>query len=388
MRVLVCHNYYQQPGGEDGVFASEVALLRSKGHDVSTFSVHNDDVVHVGRARLAWQTFWNNEISNQLASKVRRDRIDLVHFHNTFPRISPASYPAVRNAGAAVVQTLHNYRLSCPSATFFRDGRVCEDCLGRRFPWPAIKYKCYRSDRAASAVTSGMLLAHRALRTWHRHVDRFVALTTFSASKMVEAGLPRQKVVVKPNFLDIDPGFGAGDGRFALFIGRLSAEKGISALLEAWKQPGLPELRIVGDGPLRDHVASAPQVKWLGRQPAGEVMNLLKSASLLVFPSVWYEGMPRTIVESLACGTPVLASDLGSMREMIMDGVNGWLVPPGHPVRLGARVKEIFADPATLAGLRHSARADYLAKYTSEVGYDRLMTTYEAAISTRRSTFH
>src|SRR5262245_40071540 len=171
MRILLVHNFYQQAGGEDQVFADETKLLRDHGDAVEQFTVHNDAVQQMGRLALARRTVWNKDSYRALRDAVRAHHAEIVHFHNTFPLISPAGYKAAHDEGAAVVQTLHNYRLMCPTATFYRDGGVCEDCLGRSIPWPGIAHACYRDSRSASAVVAAMLTVHRARGTWQHAVD-------------------------------------------------------------------------------------------------------------------------------------------------------------------------------------------------------------------------
>jgi len=221
MNVLVAHNFYQIGGGEDQVYQDEAALLESHGHRVTRFSVHNDDLKNTGKLAMAKMTVWNGRLAKKIADLVRSEQIEVVHFTNTFPQISPAAYYSVRKAGAAVVQSLHNYRFICPSALFLRDGKVCESCMGKLVPYPAIKYGCYRDSKSASAVVAGMLATHRVMGTYQRAVDAYIALTEFGKQKFIEAGLPAEKISVKPNFVLPDPGEGAGNGGFALFVGRL-----------------------------------------------------------------------------------------------------------------------------------------------------------------------
>ena len=376
MKILLVHNFYQQPGGEDEVFRSEGNLLRARGHDVGEFVVHNDQVEGMGRLKLLGATVWNRTLSRELRDRVRREKVEVAHFHNAFPLVSPAAYRAAKAGGAAVVQTLHNYRLLCPGATFFRDGRVCEDCLGKAVPWPGAVHRCYRGNVGASVATVGMLTAHRAAGTYARQVDRYVALSEFARGKFIAGGLPAGRVVVKPNFLDADPGIGAG-GSYALFVGRLTEEKGVRLLLEAWREnPPLP-LKIVGDGPLRGEVeaAVAPSIQYVGRQPSAEVLRLMGAAACVVFPSLWYEGMPRTIIESFAVGTPVVACDLGTMRSMVIDGVNGAKVPAGDAAALRGAVGRLAASQGK-ESLRASTRADFESKYTASNNYELLMRIY------------
>jgi glycosyltransferase involved in cell wall biosynthesis len=387
MRVLICHNFYQQAGGEDQVFAAETELLRKNGHDVETFIVHNDAIEQQGRLKSAAATIYNRAAAREVADRVIAHRAQVVHFHNTFPILSPAAYYAARSAGAAVVQTLHNYRLICPAATLFRDGKPCEKCLGH-LPLAAVAHSCYRGSRAVSAVTTAMLGVHRAIGTYADQVDAYIALTQFAKDKFLAAGFDGEKIHVKPNFLDPDPGIGAGDGNFALFVGRLTEEKGIRPMLAAWNELGgaIP-LKIAGDGPLAGEVKAAAEnnsaIQPLGRRPLAEVIDLMGRASLLVFPSLWYEGFPRTIVESFARGTPVVSSRLGSMKELIDPGRTGQFFEAADSAGLAAAVRGLLANPGALAAMRAPARAEFEKKYDGSRNCRLMLDIYQQAIARR-----
>ena len=302
MKVLFVHNFYQQPGGEDKVFCEEVKMLRTRGHTVNEFTVHNDEVDSLSRWSLARKTFWNNAIYQELRETIRCDRPDVVHFHNTFPLVSPAGYYAAHDEGVRVVQTLHNYRLMCPTGTLYRNERVCEDCAGRRLAWPGILHRCYRHSTLATGLSAAMLAYHRYRGTWTNLIDVYIALTEFSRQKFIEGGLPAAKIVVKPNFVLDDPGEGQGGGGYAVFVGRLVSYKGVKTLLEAWRQldGGVP-IKIVGDGPLRDAVSAAARsgtrIEWLGHRAPFEVHAILAAAEVMIFPSECYENCPLTIIE-------------------------------------------------------------------------------------------
>jgi len=240
--------------------------------------------------------------------------------------VSPSIYNACQEASVPTVQTLHNYRLLCPSATFFRNNRVCEDCRSHGL-WRGIWHGCYRSSRAQTSAVALMLAIHRWRRTWASAVDRFVALSRFSRQKFVEAGMPAAKISVKPNFLFTDPGCRAGRGEYALFVGRLSPEKGVLTLLEAWRRLRVDiPFQIAGDGPELELLQTKlmemrlPHVRFLGQLPHEEVIAALKGARWLIVTSQLYENFPMTIVEAFACGVPVIASQLGAMLEIIEDG--------------------------------------------------------------------
>ena len=389
MRILIAHNFYQHLGGEDVIFDAEAKLLESRGHEVVRYTVHNDQVKTMGKAALLAATFWNRKAAGEIGRIVAERKIDVAHFHNTLPLISPAAYSAARNAGAAVVQTLHNYRLLCANALLLRDGRACNDCVGKALPLNGIVHRCYRGSVAASATVALMVAAHRLLGTWKNQVDLFIATSQFSVRKFIEAGLPADRVVFKPNFVECDPGQEAGAGGFALFVGRLSPEKGLDTLIDAWsrlKNP--PKLKIIGDGPMADLIANAPGVEWLGRQPAQVVYDTIGQASLLVLPSRCYETFGRVVAEAFAKGTPVIVSEGGAMAEMVDSGRTGMLFKPGDAQDLVRAVEAMFSDPSRLAAMRSEAHQQYLKLYTAESNYDQLVSLYNQALARRHGAAH
>ena len=390
MKILQCHNLYQMPGGEDRVVEDERQLLEDRGHQVITYTLHNDDVAQLSKPRLAAGTIWSRRSAAQLADLVRRHRPDIAHFHNTLPLMSPAAYSAVRKLGVPVVQTLHNYRLLCPKATFFRDGKICEDCLDKSFKWPAIRHACYREDRAASATIAVMLSVHGQVGTYRRAVDAYIACSEFTREKMIQGGYPGQKIHYKPNFVPHDPGVGGGRGGYPLYLGRLSPEKGIDVLTGAWDRlaqthqnhPETP-LHIVGQGPDESAIEQLqqrqPQVHhetWVSEPRLGQVLG---DAGFLVLPTMNYEGFPKVIVEAYAHGLPVVATDVGAMSHVVQDGVTGRRFPYGDAEALARIVAELLADPEQLARLRRGARAAYEQHYTADANYRRLMQIYRQA---------
>lgn len=391
MKVLLIHNFYQQPGGEDVVVAAETRLLRAHGHDVVEYLEDNHRIEDMNRLELAGTTTWSRKASRDLESLLRCERPSIVHFHNTFPLISPSAYYACAEAGVPVVQTLHNYRLVCPGATLLRDGSVCELCLGRKVSWPGVIHGCYRGSRAATAAVTAMLATHRAMRTWQTKVDLYIALSEFARRKFIEGGLPPECVVVKPNFVHSDPGSKSGRGEYALFVGRLSPEKGLAVLLEAWAKISNPvPLRIVGSGPSFERVGECiPQnrgawVTMVGRLSPAEVLSTMRSARFVVAPSICYENFPLVVIEAYACGVPVIASRLGAMAEIVHDGRTGLHFTASDPDDLAAKVEWAWNHPEEMETMGRAARAEYEAKYTAERNYQMLLQIYKAVISRSR----
>lgn len=383
MRILMLHNKYLLAGGEDVVFSSEADVLREHGCEVDLYEESNERIESLGALRTGMRTVWSPETYTKIRGLLRAKRYDVIHVHNFFPLISPSAYYAAKAEGVPVVQSLHNYRLLCPVGTFFRDGRICEDCLGKLVAWPGIRHRCYRDSVMATGSVAAMLSINRLLGTWRRMVDVYIALTRFGRDKFVEGGLPPDRIMIKPNFVHPDPGAGTGDG-FALFVSRLSAEKGVETLLAAWRRVGgRIKLQIVGDGPLRPRVEDAAReidgVEYLGWQPPAGVTELMGQAEFLILPSEWYEGQPRVAIEAFARGTPVIAADLGAMREVIRHKVTGLLFRRGDSNDLAERVEWLHAQNEARARMRERARAEFEVLYSADKNYEMLMQVYEAA---------
>ena len=397
--VLIVHDRYRQAGGEDAVVANETALLRGHGHRVSELIVDNDAIPDrsgpLAKARLAANTVWSFSAASAVRHRIERERPDVVHVHNVLPLLSPAVLAAARASGAAVVQTVHNYRLVCPAGTLFRDGRPCEDCVGLAIPLPAIAHACYRSSRAQSAVVATMLAAHRARGTWVGDVDAYLAVSGFVRDVLIAGGLPADRIVVKANFVDAGEGAvvtsatgtGRRDAPF-LFVGRLTADKGVDLLLDAWAgAPDMPRLEVVGDGPLAGEVvgseASNGRVVAVGRLDRDGVRARMLAAPALVFPSRWYEGQPMTIIEAFAAGLPVIAASIGSLPELVEEGETGLLFESGDRTDLRRAVAWAVGHPAEMRRMGERALGAYRERFTPEAGYAALTAAYRTAIASR-----
>jgi glycosyltransferase involved in cell wall biosynthesis len=388
MRIAVLHNFYQQPGGEDQVFASETEMLERAGHTLIRITETNDRLNEMGALGQARAMIWNRDAYRRVFETIRRERVEVAHFHNTFILLSPASYYAARRAGAAVVQTLHNYRLLCPAATFLRDGKPCEDCLGHFVAWPGVRHACYHGSRKTTAGVAAMLSLHRAAGTWRNAVDAYIALTEFARPRFVKGGLPAARICVKPNFIQ-DPGIGkAGD--YALFAGRICHEKGIATLVDAWRTgAAMPPLRIAGDGPMcaemREQIRDLKNVEWIGRLSRDQVLAEMRGAMALVIPSIWYEGFPVSVVEAFATGLPVIASNIGALPELIKHEKTGLVFEAGDARGLSDAVLRLARDSDLRSKLRSNCRTEFVELYGEERNLQLLMSIYEAALKRRRA---
>jgi glycosyltransferase involved in cell wall biosynthesis len=384
MNILVVHNRYAFAGGEDEACATEVELLREHGH---TVVVHTQDNRLID-SKMRWSTgirsVWSQSDYAAVRRLISKNKIELMSVHNFFPLVSPSIYYGARAEGIAVVQTCHNYRLLCPAATFVREGKICEDCLGKAIPWPGLLHKCYRHSFIQTGAVAGMVAAHKIAGTWRRMVDYYIALTPFMRDKLIAGGFQAERIAVKPNSVE-DTGIGSGhEGNF-LFVGRLSEEKGVEVLLRAWKTAKTSrKLRIVGTGPdemsMRATAAGLPNVEFIGQISADRVRAEMAGASALVFPSIWYEGLSRVVIEAFSKGTPIIASDLGPISTIVENGRNGMLFRTGDSLDLAAKLEAFPAAGQTLSGLRESARDSYETSYSGEVVYRILAEIYRKAI--------
>lgn len=384
MRILSIHNYYQIRGGEDESCRAEKSLMREMGHLVDEYEKDNITIPSYQNLQLAARTIWSQESYRAVRKKLQRHCYDVVHVQNSFPLISPSVYYAAQAEGVPVIQTIRNYRLLCPNALFFRQGKVCEDCLNKTVPLPGVIHGCYRNNRLASGITAGMISIHRLLKTWDRKIDKYIALTYFARDKLIQGGLPGEKIIVKPNFVNPDPGIGFGKGQFALYVGRLSVEKGLDTLMAAWEKLRYPfPLRIVGDGPLSELVLEktkeAPHITWLGRKSIDEVHQLMGEASFLIFPSKWYETFGRVAIEAFAKGTPVIASKIGAIAELVEHKKTGLQFQSGSPQDLAEQVEWALAHPEEMQQMRLTVRQEFEAKYTAKINYKQLIEIYRMA---------
>jgi glycosyltransferase involved in cell wall biosynthesis len=383
IKILFVHNRYKQYGGEDSVLESERTLLERYDHPTDLFLYDNREIERLPhKVRTVLEVNYSKKTKLQLFQKIINSTPDIVHVHNFFPLLTPSVYDACHESGLPVVQTLHNYRTICPGAMLMAHGKICELCI-KGSPYHAVFHRCYRNSFFGSFVVARMVAYHRRNNTWNNKVNKFIALTEFSKRKFVAAGFSTDKISVKPNFYDQKDKPTSSDIKRngALFVGRLSSEKGISTLLHAWKMLDIP-LLIAGDGPMMKDVRHDPssQVSILGRVSQGQVSTIMSNAAFLVMPSEWYEGFPMVLVEAFAHGLPVVASRLGSMAEIVVDGETGIHCEPGNPRALAEKARWMFEHPEECRRMGENARKAYEDKYTPEKNYQLLINIYRETI--------
>lgn len=391
MRILKVHNYYTGHGGEDTVFHAERDLLSSRGHEVIEYLEFNTKIARMNKAKVVLQTLWSTPSYRKLKSFIQETKPQIVHFHNTFPLISPSAYYACQDLGIPVVQTLDNQRLMCPAASFYRAGKLCTDCLGRTPPWPGVLYACYHDSHLHSAVVASMLTLHRWLRTWQTKVDVFLCSTNFYRDLFVQAGLPSEKIVVMPHFVQeqhqSDSDRYIGD--YVLFVGRLDPEKGVKTLLEAWKELDIP-LKVRGNGRLDETARKfikqhqIKSVEFVDRLEEQELSDLIANARFLVVPSEgYYETFGMVIIEAYSRGVPVLVSNIGVTSELVLDQKTGLLFAAGDEIDLANKAKWLWDHASEANAMGKNGLALYKERYTQNQCYDTLVEVYERLINSR-----
>jgi glycosyltransferase involved in cell wall biosynthesis len=375
-RILIAHCRYQRPGGEDRVVAAEAQLLERHGHTVRLYERDNNDITGMSTLSLAAQTVWSARTGRDVRHLCKELRPHIVHVHNTFPLISPAIYWTAYRMRIPLVQTLHNFRLLCPQALLLREGKICEDCVGK-LPWRAVAHKCYRDSAAASGAIAFMLETHRILGSFRDKVTRYIATNQFYADKFALGGIPAKKISLKQHFVDLPP-----PNRVArsggLYVGRLSPEKGIGTLIDALHRLPSATFTVIGDGTERSRIT--PRVHFLGWKEPEVIYESMRSAAYLVIPSIWYETGPLTLIEAFACGLPVIASRLGALAESVTEGETGLLFEPGSAKDLGEKIAWAESHPEDMLRMGENARTEYELRYTPEANYQRLMEIYAEAI--------
>jgi len=379
LRIIVAHNTYQQKGGEDAVVKDELQLLKNDGHSVLTYLRDNSEIPSIGKLALASDTLWSNRTRRDALDLIDQFLPDVIHVHNTFPLISPSLYWAAAARRVPVIQTLHNFRLLCPQAMLLREGKVCEDCVGK-IPWRGVVRRCYRDSASQTAVLSGMLLLHRAIGTFQKRVSRYIVLNDFCRDVFVRGGLPAERLRVKPNFVG-DPGTGTTARDGLLFVGRLSAEKGIATLAGALALSPSQVCEVIGAGAEDVVLNSLSNVKRVGWQQSNYIYEKMKTSIALLMPSVWYENLPRTLVEAFACGLPVIGSRLGAMASLIRDGETGLLFEPGNATDLAAKLAWARDNPVRMTTMGNAARLEYEQLYTPLRNLSMLLSIYRDAIT-------
>ncbi|OKH17251.1 glycosyltransferase family 4 protein [[Limnothrix rosea] IAM M-220] len=394
LHVLMIHNRYQYAGGEDSSTLTEIDLLLQFGHHVKLIERHNDEIKTYSlrkKINLFFRTAWNSQTDKNLWASLKKGHPDLLHVQNFFPLFSPSVHAVAQSLNIPTIQHLHNFRLGCLNASLFRENQICEVCVGKN-PWRGILYRCYRNSLPASLGVWNMLAYNRYRKTWHKDVSAFITPSQFAANKLIEIGIPGDRLHVKPN-ITVDPLIGGvipplPERPTFLFIGRLSSEKGLDMLLQAWEKLNEPEwkLNIVGEGPQRQELQefvnerNLKNVSFFGQQSKDQVVEHIKNATAIVVPSQWYETFGRVVIEAFACGRPVIAADLGALSELVENNTTGFLVAYNSIHVWAENMAWAGNNYFEMTAIGQKARQEYLRLYTPEVNYQKTIDIYQSVL--------
>lgn len=396
-KILIVHNYYQIPGGEDTVAANEKKMLEEAGHQVFTYYRSNSELKTMGIMRKVWlpfTTIFNIRTYREVKKMIKKNNIGIVHVHNTLNLISPSVYYAAFHCKVPVVQTIHNFRLLCPAATFYRDGKICEECVSKGLKC-AVKHSCYRGSRLQTLACVISTLVHRRLKTYRRL--NYICLTEFNKNKLLMLNRPGKKPVIRPERVFVKPNFAdfvcetETDGQSLVqntvrsgfvFAGRLDKQKGVKVLFKAWKCMGAdaPDLVVCGTGPeeawCREYIETnrLASVKMLGFVEQQEVKKIMAVSKALILPTQWYEGFPMSILEAFSVGTPVIGSDIGNVGNIIINGVNGYRFCYNSSRDLAEKV-QTFQEIAPEKIVEYSKE-----RYSAAANYKKLKKIYDRVI--------
>lgn len=402
--ILLVHNYYQLPGGEDVVFRNEKKLLETHGHRVVVYTRSNNELNGYSKVRkliAAAASVFNLKTYFDIKRIIRKERIDIVHVHNTLALISPSVFYAAIRSKTPIVQTLHNFRMLCPNGIFFRKGNICEECVTKGLQY-AIKRKCYHNSRPQTVLLAFTIWLHRKTGIWRK--VNFICLTEFNKGKLLKLNIKRseknkapiidsERVFVKPNFtyepkidlinISVLERYAIDKQSYFLYAGRLEKIKGIDFLINAWKRMGVdaPNLIVCGTGPLekwcRDyvHVNKLSTVRFMGQVPHEKLLECMHDAKALIYPSRCYEGFPMTIIEAFSVGTPAVCSDLGNAGILVEEGITGEKYDEGNIYDFIRLIREMTAE--TKDKRRKMISDRYREKYTQREAYKNLIQIYE-----------
>ena len=389
MRILIVHNHYQQPGGEDAVARDEFSLLKDFGEDVHFYERSNTElngVSYFKKLRVLSGMGWSCGSYQDMRAVLKKVRPDIVHFHNIFYVLTPSVYQACKDEGIPAVQSLHNFRLLCSNALLFRNNRICEECIEKKDLNRGIYHRCYKKSRLLTAAVVRMLKRHWQRGTWVNMVAHYIMASEFGRQKHIAAGISKEKISIKPHAVHPDLPRSNQDRGYALYVGRLSEEKGVRTLLEAWKEIHSFTLKIAGDGPLAAELKAYVKnnninnVEFLGFISNEQYHEYMQGTKFLVVPSVCYENFPRIVVEAYSYGVPVVASFLGSFPEIVKEKETGLLFEPASSRDLAEKVQWILAHETEFHFMRENVRRQYREKYSSRKNYEILMDIYSNVI--------
>lgn len=385
MKVAIVHNYYKIRGGEATVVSNESAILAKQGIEVINYSRDNLEIDSFSlreKFKLIKETAWSKESYKLFRTFLKAKQPDICHVHNFLPLLSPSIFQACQDEGIPVVQTLHNYRLICSNGLLLRKGKICELCLGKS-AYKAVTKGCYRNSSLQTYAVARMIEKNKTNGTWNEKIDAYICLTAFAKSKFKAHGIPEEKLYVKANAVNIPDEIPQMESDpYFLFVGRLTESKGVKLLKEIAAKIDIP-IWLVGEGELEEELRAQKNIYTLGKQDYKKTLTFIKNAKALILPSIWYEGMPMTILEAFALKTPVIASDLGAMKSLIRHKENGLLFRPGSGQDLTENLNFVLNNRDIVEKMAVKGYDDYKELYSNESNALQLQEIYRVIIAAK-----
>lgn len=419
MNILQIHNYYRQSGGEDTVVNQEKDLLELHGHAVTLYSLDNNDFGDdvFSKIKVAFLSIWNPISYMEIGRIIDEKKPNIVHVHNTWPLISPSVFWICRIKKVPVIQTIHNYRLMCLNGCLYRQdettrkGKICNICVDKKFKWAGVRLSCYRGSKIQSLVLACSLYIHHKVGTWTKTIDQYIALTQFMATKLIQSGVPADKISVKANYVahmrktenslqTESEMLHQSNNPYFLYVGRISDEKGVEYLLDSWNacrsdwllQDAAYDLVIIGGGDIQEklenHVSMYSEaldrggsIFFLGKQDRKKVLRYMQNALFVVLPSKWFEGFPMTLLEAFNCNAPIIAPDHGAFSEIVEHEKNGYLYDPRETTALSRMLKQAASDKKQYSCMKNYIFNEVLPRYSLSVSYQQLINVYTNVIN-------
>jgi len=413
MRILKCNSFHYLRGGAERCFLDLMGLLREQGHEVIPFSMQHErnlptdyegyftshidypslmgsDVSMLTKLRAMGRVLYSKEAAEKIDRLIRDTQPDIAHVHGIAHEISPSILPVIKRHGLPIVQTLHDYKLLCPNTSFVTNGEICERCRGGRF-YNATRYRCKRGSLPASVMATVEAYAHKSSRVYERNIDRFISPSKFLARKVAEFGITTDVVTI-PNFINIDSFTPINAPEpYYVFAGRLVDVKGIRTLVRAAEKVRKGRLYIAGSGDLKKELEAyvadrgLGHITFLGHLATDKLIELFQHAAFTVTPSEWYENYPMSILEALACGTPVIGAEIGGIPEIVQDGETGLIFPSGDVDALAKKIEYLLDNPDESIRMGRAGRRQIEQINGSASHYVATLAVYEELLDTRRS---
>ncbi len=383
-------------GGSDRYFFTMAELLQKHGHNVIPFTAANPknepsewdkyfpraaDFEKPGPIDLL-RFIYSRDAAKSIQRLLKNTNVDIAHFHIYYGKLTASILGGLKKAGIPLIQTLHEYKITCPVYSHLSNDEICEACAGKHF-WRALPKRCNRNSLTRTALSVAESYVSRSLGSVDKF-DHFISVSHFLRKKMIQYGIPEDKISTVHNFTDVSditPNFSTGD--YVLYFGRVHRSKGIMTLIEAATPLKQVPLYIVGDGEAMPEVKQiieqngCEHIHLLGFKRGEELQELILNSICTVLPSEWYENCPMSVLESYAYGKPVIGADIGGIPELIVDGVDGFLVPSGEHEPLRDRLLWMSEHKTEAAEMGKAGRRKMETEFNADIHYQKIMDVYK-----------